>query len=142
MVLRFTQFAERINEGAIPIYRGTSFQPERNIKGTSIMSELKAALEQIKMGQISEVSVVAGIPTQGKRAPEYLKDVFAAAGVNSPEDMYDARGQERNIFVDSEFIVKGLNPEKGTIIGTPYSLRRKGIEIEIDPMDVQEIFYK
>ena len=142
MILRFTQFAEAINEAAIPVYRGSSIQPEKNIKGTAIMSELANALEQVKSGQISWVSVVAGIPTQGKRAPEYLKDVFASAGVHSSEDMYDDRGQEKNIFVDSEFVVKGLNPEKGTIIAMPYSLRRKGIEIEIDPTDVIEIFYK
>ena len=47
MILRFTQFAEAINEAAIPVYRGSSIQPEKNIKGTAIMSELANALDAL-----------------------------------------------------------------------------------------------
>ena len=142
MILKFSQFSESLKESGIPVYRGSSVQSEKTVKSNGVMEEIKDALEKMKSGQISEISVVAEIPTYGKRAPAYIKDIFAEAGIESSDDMYDERGEERNIFVDSEFIVKGIDPEKGSIIATPYSLRKKGIEIEIDPNDIIEIFYR
>lgn len=142
MILRFDQFKGSINEAAIPVYRGGSFDPEKKIKSSSIMDELSKAISDKGNGLISEISIVAEIPTQGKRAPEYLKDVFAKAGIKSGEDMYDERGGEKSVFVDSEFVVQSLDKENGTIRAIPYSMKRKGIEIDIEPSQVIEIFYK
>lgn len=142
MILRFEQFKGELNEAAIPVYRGSSFQPEKKIKSTSVMEEISKGILDMKNGLIKEISVVAEIPTQGKRAPEYLKSVFADAGIKSGDDMYDASGREKSVFVDSEFIVKSVDKEMGTIRAIPYSMKRKGIEIDIEPSQVIEIFYK
>ena len=47
-----------------------------------------------------------------------------------------------NIFVDSEFIVSDVDMEKGVLIVEPFSLRGKGIMVEINPDHVEEVFVK
>jgi hypothetical protein len=160
-ILRFLQF---VNEAyvppsgttGIPVYRGTSFKAEKYIKRGMILPELQDFLGQTMSGDLKSLTVVAEIPTQGKNTPQYIKDLYAEIGhTSSPEDndMYDEetdtyvgkRGRnmdepEVNIFVDSEFVVKDIDMDKGVIIGVPFSLRHKNILVEIDPDKVDEIF--
>jgi hypothetical protein len=69
-----------------------------------------------------------------------------ADDVYDPEtDTYkksDYEDKERNIFFDSEFVVKEVDMTKGVIIGIPYSLKKKNILVEIDPENVDEVFIK
>ncbi|NBU97458.1 MAG: hypothetical protein EBS19_04435, partial [Spirochaetia bacterium] len=151
-----------LNESAynvgIPLYRGTSFQPERTIKRNKFIGELQDFLTQIANGTLSEISVVAEIPTQGKNAPQYLKDIYAEMGYDpskQQEDKYDpetdvyvgdrsktADEPSRNIFVDSEFIVKDVDQTRGVIIAVPYSLKRKNVIVELTPDMIDEAYVK
>jgi hypothetical protein len=149
-----------INESGIPLYRGSNFNPERTIKRNRLLQELQDLLNQVMEGSISEVTVLAEIPTQGKNAPQYLKDIYAETGMSGSEEdedsMYDPETDvyqgnrdinpdepSTGIFVDSEFIVKEIDMTKGVIIGIPHSLRRReGVFAEIDPETVEEVFIK
>lgn len=161
-ILKFDQF---VNEAyvapsgttGVPVYRGTSFKAERYIKRGTILPELQDLLGQVMSGALKSLTVLAEITTQGKNAPQYIKDIYTEMGyVESPEeDKYDPETDtymgkrdkredepEMNIFVDSEFVVKDIDMAKGLIIGSPYSLRHKGVLVEIDPEKVDEIFIK
>ena len=80
--MRILKFSEFLNEQSVyntgvPLYRGTSFEPERTIKRNQLISELRSLLTQVMNGTLSEISLVAEIPTQGKNAPQYLKDIYS-----------------------------------------------------------------
>ena len=124
-ILRFQDFLnESVYNVGIPLYRGSSFQPERTIKRNKFIGELQDFLTQVANGTLSEITVVAEIPSQGKNAPQYLKDIYAEMGYDpsrDQDDMYDpetdvymgdrsrtADEPSRNIFVDSEFVVKDV----------------------------------
>ena len=164
-ILRFAQFineSNSVNESGIPLYRGADFNPERTIKRNRLLAELQDLLGQVMSGDISELTVLADIPTQGKNAPQYIKDIYAEMGIEGygeeeetdelVDDVYDPEtdtykkadyeDKERNIFFDSEFIVKEVDMTKGVIIGIPYSLKKKNILVEIDPENVDEVFIK
>jgi len=149
-----------LNETGIPVYMGSNFNSERTIKRNRLLQELQDLLNQVSEGSLSEVTVLAEIPTRGKNAPQYLKDIYSEMGMSdSGEDedsMYDPEtdvfqgnrdinqdDDTGGIFVDSEFIVKEIDMAKGVIIGIPHSLRRKeGVFAEIDPETVEEVFIK
>lgn len=159
-ILRFQDFLnESVYNVGIPIYRGTSFQPERTIKRNQFIPELQSLLSQVANGTLSEISIVAEIPTQGKNAPQYLKDIYSEMGYDpskdKEEDIYDpetdvymgdrsrtADEPSRNIFVDSEFIVKDVDQTRGVIIAVPYSLKNKNVMVEITPDMVDEAYIK
>jgi hypothetical protein len=164
-ILRFEQFineSNSVNESGIPLYRGTDFNPERTIKRNRLLQEVQDLLGQVMTGDLTEVTVLADIPTQGKNAPQYIKDIYAEMGIEGygeeeettdlEDDVYDPEtdtykkadyeDKERNIFFDSEFVVKEVDMTKGVIIGIPYSLKRKNILVEIDPENVDEVFIK
>lgn len=165
-ILRFSEFiseSQNVNESGIPIYRGAIYTPERTIKRNKLLQELQDLLSQVMDGNLQELTVLAEIPTQGKNTPQYLKDIYAEMGIeketgkeDSEESMYDPETDvykgdrdknpdepSMNIFVDSEFVVKEIDMEKGLIIGVPYSLKRKSnILVEIDPDTVDEVFIK
>lgn len=160
--MRILRFADFLNESVynvgIPLYRGSSFQPERTIKRNKFIGELQDFLTQVANGTLSEITVIAEIPTQGKNAPQYLKDIYAEMGYDpsrDQEDMYDpetdvymgnrsrtADEPSRNIFVDSEFIVKDVDQTKGVIIAVPYSLKRKNVIVELTPDMIDEAYVK
>ena len=161
--MRILRFLEFINESVynvgIPLFRGTSTQPERTIKRNKFIGEVQSFLSQIANGTLSEVTVIAEIPTQGKNTPAYLRDVYAEMGYDPgkdyDEDMYDpetdvymgdrsrtADEPTRNIFVDSEFIVKDIDQTRGVIIAIPYSLRKKNVIVELTPEMIDECFIK
>jgi hypothetical protein len=157
-ILRFIQFVNEsnsINESGIPLYRGTDFNSERTIKRNRLLPELQDLLGQVMSGDLEEVTLIAEIPSQGKNAPQYIKDIYADMGMRSkPTEMEyeegdeainkfeDEEDMESNIFVDSEFIVKEVDMVKGVILGIPYSMRNKNIVIEIDPDNVDEVFIR
>lgn len=156
-ILRFLEFLnESVYNVGIPIFRGTSTQPERTVKRNKFIGELQAFLSQIANGTLTEITVVAEIPTQGKNAPDYLKAIYAEMGYDpskDDEDMYDPETDvylgnrnmdepSRNIFVDSEFIVKDVDESRGVIMAIPYSLKRKNIVIELTPDMIDECFIK
>ena len=158
-ILRFQEFLnESVYNVGIPLYRGTSFQPERTIKRNKFIGELQDFLTQIANGTLSEITVVAEIPTQGKNAPQYLKDIYAEMGYDpskDQDDMYDpetdvymgdrsrtADEPTRNIFIDSEFLVKDVDETRGVIIAVPYSLKRKNVMVELTPDIIDEAFIK
>ena len=170
-ILRFSQFVNEsnasLNESGIPLYRGSNFNPERTLKRNRLLGELQDLLGQVMTGSISELTVLADVPTQGKNAPQYVKDMYAAMGISGYEkakeeevegeeedDTYDPETgtytkakysqeePESNVFVDSEFIVKDIDMTKGVILGIPYSLKRKNIVVELDPESIDEVFIK
>jgi len=158
-ILRFLEFLnESVYNVGIPIFRGTSTQPERSVKRNKFISELQSFLSQVANGTLTEITVVAEIPTQGKGAPAYLKDIYADMGDDpskDDEDMYDpetdvymgnrnrsADEPSRNIFVDSEFIVKDVDEARGIIMAVPYSLKRKNVIVELTPDMIDECFIK
>lgn len=162
--MKIFNFKQFVNEAyvppsgttGVPLYRQPSFKPERYIKRNAILPELQDMLGQVASGSLKSLTVVAEISTHGKKAPQYIKDLYSEMGyVDSLEDddMYDPetdtykgkRGKnedepEVNVFVDSEFIVKDIDMKNGVVMGIPYSLRRKGIMVEIDPEKIDEIF--
>lgn len=145
-----------VNESGIPLYRGAVFTPEKVLKRNKLLKELQDLLNQVAKGYIDELSVLAEIPSQGKNAPQYLKDIYSEMGVSKEEDedsMYDpetdvytgARDKhpddmDNSVFVDSEFIVKDIDMVKGVILATPHSLKNKDIIVEIHPDLVDEVF--
>ena len=154
-ILKFSEF---INESGIPLYRDTAINPEKTIKRNKLLQELQDLLTRFAEGEISEISVLAEIPTQGKNAPQYLKDIYAEMGVTGgeeDEDDYDPETDvytgnrdlnpdepKQNIFVDSEFLVKDVDEARNVIIAIPYSLKKKNVLVEITPEMVDEAFIK
>ena len=161
--MRILKFLDFINEQSVyntgvPLYRGTSFEPERTIKRNKLISELKSLLTQVMNGTLSEITLVAEIPSQGKNAPQYLKDIYSEMGYDPSRDNEDQYDEENdtylgnrnrtgdepstNIFVDSEFLVKDVDEARNVIIAVPYSLKRKNVLVEITPEMVDEAFIK
>ena len=114
------------------------------------------------MGEIQEVLVIAEVPTQGKGAPDYIKDIIAQEreriarkykaqrGIDIDDDRegdfdfdVDRFGNQRSIFFDSEVIVDRIDVIDGKeyIIGIPVSLKDKGFEAKIAPIKVEEIYF-
>lgn len=158
-ILRFSDFIneQSVYNVGVPIFRGTAINPEKTVKRNKLLPELQGYLSQLMSGDLTEVTLVAEIPSQGKNAPQYLKDIYSEMGYDpsKEEDMYDEEndtflgnrdrtGDEpsTNIFVDSEFIVKDVDMDRNVILATPYSMKRKGIIIEIEPAMVDEVFIK
>jgi hypothetical protein len=150
-ILRFSDYVNEslLNESGVPVYVGSSVNPERTIRRNVLVKELTDLLAQVNSGALKEVSVLADIPTQGKNAPEYLKDIYKEMSVDDEEqydpetDVYTGdREGEKNVFVDSEFVVKDIDVNTGIIIATPYSLKHKNVLVEINFEDVEEIFIK
>ena len=171
----FFNFLIKENETkvGIPIYNENIFMQSNNakpamiVKAPELISTLTRLLEDQEKGDIAKVIIVAEIPTQGKNAPEYVKkDVqierdrmakrkFALYGSRveradrpEEEDYTDAI----NIFVDSEFIVKGVINKLGKdyIIAIPDSKKRKAessqsemeyYTVYIEPKQVDEVFF-
>jgi hypothetical protein len=140
-ILRFQDFLnESVYNVGVPVYRGTNFDPEMTIKRNRVIPEIQNFLSQIASGTLTELTVIAEIPSQGKNITPYLKDVYTELGYDPTKD----RGDEtsRNVFVDSEFLVKDVDEARGIVIATPYSLRRKNVLVELTPEIIEEIFVK
>jgi hypothetical protein len=167
----FEDYSPEVSESsysAIPVYNELEFEkninvkPEMSIKYSEVAATLKDLLKKKEMGEIQEVLVIAEVPTQGKGAPDYIKDIIAQEreriarnyksqrGVNiddSGKDGFDFDvdrfGNQRSIFFDSEFLVDRIDVIEGKeyIIGIPVSLKDKGYEAKIAPIKVEEIYF-
>ncbi len=167
----FEDYSPEVSEStysAIPVFnelefkRNINVKPEMNVKYSEVASTLKDLLKKKEMGQIQEVLVIAEVPTQGKGAPDYIKDIIAQEreriarkykaqrGIDIDDDRegdfdfdVDRFGNQRSIFFDSEFIVDRIDVIDGKeyIIGIPVSLKDKGFEAKIAPIKVEEIYY-
>jgi hypothetical protein len=114
------------------------------------------------MGDIEEIVVIAEVPTQGKGAPDYVKDIIAQEreriarkikaqrGIDIDDDRegdfdfdVDRFGNQRTIYFDSEFIVDRVETIDGKefVIGIPVSLKDKGYEAKIAPIKIEEIYF-
>ena len=178
-LLEFESFSNflLINEndikGGIPVYNEDIFMKTNNakpammVKSTELVSTLTRLLEDQENGDIEKIIVIAEIPTQGKNAPQYVKDDVAAERDRMAKRKYALYGSriERadrpeeeeytdaiNIFVDSEFIVKGVVNKLGKdyVIAIPESKSRKAeasasnmeyYTVYIDPKQVDEVFF-
>jgi hypothetical protein len=160
---------KEVFEAAIPVYNELEMtskpepEPDFTAKYSELIDVLEDFLEKKKAGEISEVTVIADIPTQGKGAPDYVEDIIRqerervasrmrSQGYNPEVDDIDLDrfGDKRNIFFDSEFVVDSVQRDEfdrsgGRIVGIPYSFWKKGDMTKkaiIDPLRVDEVFYK
>lgn len=161
-----------INEGAIPVYdedkfvKDTKAKPEMEIKYTQIPSVVEGLLSKVEAGELVSVSVIADVPTQGKNAPAYVRDLMdkerermakrqqALYGSrieksDRPEDDYR---DEINVFVDSEYAIEGVVREVGKdyLIGIPNSFintvkrepsKKEYYTVKISPAQVIEVYF-
>jgi hypothetical protein len=142
-ILRFQDFLnESVYNVGVPVYRGSSFEPEMTIKRNRVIPEIQNFLSQVASGSLAELTVIAEIPSQGKNISPYLKDVYSELGYDPSKDRGISDEPTKNVFVDSEFLVKDVDEAKGIIIATPYSLRRKNVLVELTPEIIEEIFVK
>ena len=154
---------KQVFEAAIPVYnedelqKSPSAEPDFTAKYSELADVLKDFLEMKEKGEISEVTVIAEVPTQGKGTPDYIKDLIQkereriansmrSQGYNPETDDIDVDrfGDKRNIFFDSEFVVSSISDD-GKILAMPYSFYKKGDMTKIaviDPLKVDEVFYK
>jgi hypothetical protein len=167
----FEDYSAGVSEStysAIPVFNELEFKkninvkPEMNVKYSEVAATLRDLLKKKEMGEIQEVLVIAEIPTQGKGAPDYIKDIIAQEreriarkykaqrGIDIDDDKegdfdfdVDRFGNQRSIFFDSEFIVDRIDIIDGKeyIIGIPVSLKDKGYEAKIAPIKVEEIYF-
>jgi hypothetical protein len=167
----FEDYSAGVSEStysAIPVFNELEFEkninvkPEMNVKYSEVAATLRDLLKKKEMGEIQEVLVIAEIPTQGKGAPDYIKDIIAQEreriarkykaqrGIDIDDDRegdfdfdVDRFGNQRSIFFDSEFIVDRIDIIDGKeyIIGIPVSLKDKGYEAKIAPIKVEEIYF-
>jgi hypothetical protein len=117
-------------------------EPAMIIKKPEIISVVDKFIKDQENGKIQSVNVVADIPTQGKRVPQYVVDELAEERKRMAKrkaDIYGSRSERAdrpededytddiNIFVDSEFMVQGVVNKLGKdfIIGIPASHKRK-----------------
>lgn len=161
-----------INEGAIPVYdedkfvKDTKAKPEMEIKYTQIPAVIEGLLAKVEAGELVNVSVIADVPTQGKNAPAYVRDLMdkerermakrqqALYGSriersDRPEDDYR---DEINVFVDSEYVIEGVVREVGQdyLIGIPNSFvntvkrepsKKDYYTVKISPAQVIEVYF-
>jgi hypothetical protein len=166
----YEEFSKSIYEGVTPVYDEAKFKknvnvkPEMELKYSEVIPKLRDMLAQKEAGQIESITVIAEVPTQGKGAPDYVKDIIAGererlarqykstigksldTDVNADEFDFDLNrfGDKRTIFFDSEFIVDRIETIDGTdyVIGIPASLKDKGYEAKILPIKVEEIYFE
>ena len=173
-LLEFESFGPLNEASLVPVYnnalyvKNPSMKAESQHQATAVVSAIKGLMDRMEDGEITKISIIADVPTQGKRAPLYIKDTIEAEKrriaaqmarekgkeITDPEALdFDRYGNKRNFFFDSEFIVDGVIEETGGkkyIIGIPESLYAKAIKdedskkyysVEIYPEQVEEIYY-
>jgi hypothetical protein len=172
-LLEYESYENPVNEGAIPVYdeaefvKNTKSKPEMEIKWTQIPAVVEGFLNKVEAGEIASVTVIADLPTQGKNAPAYVRDLMtkerermaqrqqAIHGsrierADRPED--EEYRDEINVFVDSEYTIEGVVREVGKdyLIGVPASFvnrvkREPSLKdyytVKISPDQVIEIYF-
>lgn len=172
-LLEYESYENQVNEGAIPVYdeikffKDTKSKPEMEISWNQIPGVVEGLLSKVETGEFSSVTVTADIPTQGKNAPEYVRDIMTKERermAKMQKDMYGSRieradrpeGEEDkndiNIFIDSEYIIEGVVREIGKdhLIGIPASFVNKVkrepslkdyYTVKIAPQQIIEIYF-
>jgi hypothetical protein len=159
-----------VNEAGIPVYNDIEFNktggmPEMEVPNTAVISTIEDLLRQKEEGAIDLITVVAEIPTQGKRKPKYMDEIIQKAKKETarkfrletgadieqaaPSDIERA-GVMQEIFFDSEFVVDRVeSTEDGLlIVGYPQSLLAKAAKdpmyysVYISPSQVEEIHFE
>lgn len=172
-LLEYESYENPVNEGAIPVYdeaefvKDTKSKPEMEIKWTQIPAVIEGFLAKVEAGELASVNVIADIPTQGKNAPEYVRDLMTkersrmaqrqqaihgsrTERADRPED--EEYRDEINVFVDSEYAIEGVVREVGKdyLIGIPSSFVNKVkrepslkeyYTVKISPDQVMEIYF-
>ena len=147
-LLEYESYEDQINEGAVPVYdedkffKNTKSKPEMEIGFKQIPSVVEGLLSKVETGELSSVTVTADLPTQGKNAPEYVRDIMTKERERMTQmqrDIYGSRIERAdrpeeeedkndiNIFIDSEYIIEGVVREIGEdyLIGIPASFVKK-----------------
>ena len=117
--------------------------PVERIHRDDIVEAAKDYLEAVQNGYYKSVKVFADVPTYGKNRPAYLEDVLPVVKrERTPDDRpIDDEPDDINIFVDVEFDLIGVDEVNNKIIGSPVSLKKRGITTPIDPKYVVEFSY-
>ena len=144
--------SDLLEEGMIPVYdevlsaKDPMAPPEMSIKITQIVETIENLLERKANGEIQNVIVLADVPTQGKNAPQYIRDemeverqrlakrkraIYGSRIERADRPEEEEYTDEINIFVDSEFVVDSVekNDPVGAVLAMPRSFIRK---IEMD----------
>jgi hypothetical protein len=147
-LLEYESYENPVNEGAIPVYdeaefvKNTKSKPEMEIKWTQIPATVEGLLNKVETGELSSVTVIADLPTQGKNAPEYVRDLMTKERERMAQRQQALHGSrieradrpeeeeyrdEINVFVDSEYTIEGVVREVGKdyLIGVPASFVNK-----------------
>lgn len=173
-LLEFESFDPLYEASLIPVYnskefeRNPSIKPESSHRANEIVSGIQNLIDRMEMGEVATISVIADIPSQGKRTPKYAKDIIdmekrriaermakeRGKEITNPEELeFDRYGNKRDIFLDSEFVVDGVVQRPGSkdhIIGIPISFYKKAMEndearkyysVEIYPDQIEEVYY-
>ena len=172
-LLEYESYENQVNEGAIPVYdeaefvKDTKSKPEMEIKWTQIPAVIEGLLNKVEAGELASVNVIADLPTQGKNAPAYVRELMtkerermakrqqAIHGsrierADRPED--EEYRDEINVFVDSEYTVEGVVKEDGKdyLIAVPASFVNKVkrepslkdyYTVKIAPQQIIEIYF-
>lgn len=172
-LLEFESFGPLNEASLVPVYnsvlysKSPSMEPESKHQAVAVVSAIKGLLDRMEEGEISKINVIADVPTQGKKAPLYIRDIIEAEKrriasqmarergkeITDPDALdFDRYGNKRNFFYDSEYvvdsIVEGVN--KKYIIGIPVSFYSKAMKdeetkkyysVEIYPEQIEEIYY-
>jgi hypothetical protein len=172
-LLEYESYENPVNEGAIPVYdeaefvKNTKSKPEMEIKWTQIPATVEGLLNKVETGELSSVTVIADLPTQGKNAPEYVRDLMTKERERMAQRQQALHGSrieradrpeeeeyrdEINVFVDSEYTIEGVVREVGKdyLIGVPASFVNKVkrepslkdyYTVKISPDQVIEIYF-
>jgi hypothetical protein len=160
----------QVNEAGIPVYNDIEFNktggmPEMEVPTTKVLSTIEDLLRQKEEGAIDMITVVAEVPTQGKRKPQYVDEIIQKAKKEAarkfrletgadidqaaPSDIERA-GVMSDIFFDSEFVVDRIeSTEDGVlVVGYPQSLLAKAAKdpvyysVYILPSQIEEIHFE
>ena len=172
-LLEYESYENQVNEGAIPVYdeaefiKDTKSKPEMEIRWTQIPAVIEGFLSKVEAGEFASVNVIADLPTQGKNAPEYVRDLMTKERARMAQRQKSIHGgrveradrpedeeyrDEINVFVDSEYTIEGVVREVGNdyLIGIPSSLVNKVkrepslkeyYTVKISPDQVIEIYF-
>jgi|LauGreDrversion4_2_1035121.scaffolds.fasta_scaffold79838_3 hypothetical protein len=172
-LLEYESYENPITEGAIPVYdedefvKNTKSKPDMEIKWTQIPAVVEGLLNKVENGELQTVTVVADIPTQGKNAPAYVRDLMTKERERMAQRQQAIHGSriersdrpeeeeyrdEINVFVDSEYTIEGVVREVGKdyLIGIPASFVNKVkrepslkeyYTVKITPQQIIEIYY-
>lgn len=172
-LLEYESYENPVNEGAIPVYdeaefvKNTKSKPEMEIKWTQIPATVEGLLNKVEAGELASVTVIADLPTQGKNAPAYVRDLMTKERERMAKRQQALHGSrieradrpeeeeyrdEINVFVDSEYTIEGVVREVGKdyLIGVPASFVNKVkrepslkdyYTVKISPDQIIEIYF-